>query len=424
MLGGSSSSSGGWKARPPVGSGCCARLQAWFAPVNVRQVIVIAVVNILCFAIVLALMAPAATNSNGSPNVWQPTALLAPMHGELQRQQQLQQQLAPGIDTPQQPVILPAVTSAPVTAVSAAPLRDAIVGMASNVQFEFLYHFVRSARTYCPSCTILLLMPTADSSPERVTSLLRYFDVEVFNYDALLAGYTAKQRAFHPSSTRWMLLHDLLASWPASRRYNALMLTDVRDTVFQRDPFQALRIGHHSTVATAGSPAELPRLGVWFAMENAAVPIVSDGWNRGWIADCYGEEMIARVGQKGVSCSGTTLATWDEAKLYVRLMSDAIREHEACERNGIDQGVHNVILHTGALPSAHPGLSVYQESTERGLIATVQSMPTLRRNEYGFVVNDVGDTVAIVHQVDRSAHLIRQFEQQFPIIPEHERRQK
>jgi hypothetical protein len=212
--------------------------------------------------------------------------------------------------------------------------------MASNVQFDLLYHFVRSARTHCATCTILLFMPESDFAPPNVRSLLTFFDVEVFHTDNLFASYTAKQRDFHPSSTRWMLMHDHLASWPESRQYNAIMVTDVRDTVFQRDPFVAMRIG-----ASGAVEGEEVRRGVWVAMETAHVSIAQEGWNRGWIQDCYGAEMVARVGSNVVSCSGTTLATWREAKLYVKLMADHIRAHEHCERNGIDQGV--VSTHTG-----------------------------------------------------------------------------
>ncbi len=354
--------------------------------------------------------------------------------------------------------------------------------MASNVKFEFLYHFVRSARTVCPSCVILLFMPASDTAPARVQDLLKFFKVEVFEYDSLLASYTAKQRAFHPSSTRWLLLHDHLSSFPSSKRYGAVMVTDVRDTVFQLDPFQSI---------------VRDRVGVFVAMESSLVSIAAEGWNRGWIADCYGEGMISRVGSQTVSCSGTTLATWEEAKIYIKIMSEEIKAHEACERNGIDQGVvsramkhtansaketaavtvaararaatdsrlnlraptdvaifvlaltslslsvslshtlslslsllsnaslfclrffqHNVLVHTRALESASPGLTVYRESNEVGLIATVQSMPHLRRNEWGYVLNDKEEPVAVVHQVDRSSFLIDMYERQFPIIEE------
>jgi hypothetical protein len=76
------------------------------------------------------------------------------------------------------------------------------------------------------------------------------------------------------------------------------------------------------------------------------------------------------------------------------------------------------------LQLAQPGLRVYQESTERGQIATLQGMPTMRRNEFGFVLNEQGEPMAVVHQVDRSSVLMQQFQQQFPIVPEHERNRK
>ena len=60
-------------------------------------------------------------------------------------------------------------------------------------------------------------------------------------------------------------------------------------------------------------------------------------------------------------------------------------------------------------------------SNEEGFIATVQSMPTLKRDYAGRVLNAKGEVVAAVHQYDRSNALKRQYEGEFPVIPEAER---
>ena len=281
---------------------------------------------------------------------------------------------------------------------------NAIVGMAANVAFDYLYHFVRSAREACRACVVLLYMPQKDVTP-RVQSLLSYWKAEVFVFDSLLASYTAKQQSFHPSSTRWMMMYDRMAQATAAAQYNALFLTDVRDTVFQSDPFEA--------VMTDGD-------GLYVAMENGAVSIAQEGWNSGWVKDCFGAAVLQQVGGSVVSCSGTTLGTWEAALQYLKLMADNIRQRESCERNGVDQGVHNVIVHTQLMGST----PVHQVSNERGQIATVQSLRTLHRNEYGVVVNEAGEAVSVVHQIDRSKLLLAQLDRQYPLIPEGERDRK
>ena len=359
-------------------------LQSLLQGVNVRQAVVLCILNLLCFLIALALLNSNSSSSSSSlPSLTRPdSALVGAQAGGL---------VSP-LSCPPPPAPLPLPQP-----------RNAIVGLASNVAYTFLYHFVRSAREVCPLCTILLYLPTKDVS-DQVKSLVKYFKVDVYEYDALLASYPAKHQSFHPSSYRWMLMYDHLSSiTPAP--YDALFMTDVRDTVFLRDPFTA--------IMTQGD-------GLYVAMESAHVPIAQEGWNSGWIRDCFGDPMVQKVGREVVSCSGTTLGTWDAALAYLKTIAGLIREHESCERNGIDQGVHNVIVHT-RLMAPH---AVYPQTNEKGLIATVQSMPTLRRNEWGYVVNEAGETVSVVHQVDRSKLLISQYDMQYPVIPEQQRSSK
>lgn len=93
-----------------------------------------------------------------------------------------------------------------------------------------------------------------------------------------------------------------------------------------------------------------------------------------------------------------------------------------CERNGIDQGMHNYFVYSGALEASVSALHLV--SNEEGFIATVQSMPSVQRDPAGRVLNERGAVVAAVHQYDRSPALKRQYEGEYPLPPEHERHQK
>jgi hypothetical protein len=90
-----------------------------------------------------------------------------------------------------------------------------------------------------------------------------------------------------------------------------------------------------------------------------------------------------------------------------------------CERNGIDQGMHNYFVYGGALAQAVSALHLV--SNEEGFVATVQSMPSVQRDAAGRVLNAAGAVVAAVHQYDRSPALKRQYEGEFPNPPEAER---
>ena len=94
-----------------------------------------------------------------------------------------------------------------------------------------------------------------------------------------------------------------------------------------------------------------------------------------------------------------------------------------CERNGVDQGMHNYFVYGGQLRAAL-GDALKLVSNEDGWVATVQSMPTLQRNRAGAVVNSASLPYAVVHQYDRSGALKSQYERQFVWLAPDERGRK
>jgi hypothetical protein len=93
---------------------------------------------------------------------------------------------------------------------------------------------------------------------------------------------------FHgmPHVTRYFHYGHYLATHPG---FSSVLLTDVRDVVFQGDGFRSVDRG------------------LFVGMENPNLTIASEIYNRGWIRDAYGDAMLERLGDRQVSCSGVTL---------------------------------------------------------------------------------------------------------------------
>ena len=122
-------------------------------------------------------------------------------------------------------------------------------------------------------------------------------------------------------------------------QYERILFTDVTDVMFQGDPFDGLPDGellcfledHRATIGRCES-------------------------NSFWVRQIFGEEALRRLSNCRISCSGTTvrisftaiesyveqLLKYAPPKLMLRL-----RGHR-----GHDQGIHNFLIHTGALPHA------------------------------------------------------------------------
>ena len=162
-------------------------------------------------------------------------------------------------------------------------------------------------------------------------------------------------------------------------KYANVMITDVRDVIFQRDPFE-------------------------FDIEEDLALFLEDGRtlikncpiNSGWLKKGFGEPVLRQIGGNPISCSGVTFAKYDAMMLYLEQMVDQLlrlRFHG----HGIDQGVHNYILYTDRLN----GVRVFENG--HGPVLTMgrtTDMPVVF-DVNGFVVNDDGSVAHVLHQYDR-----------------------
>lgn len=182
-------------------------------------------------------------------------------------------------------------------------------------------------------------------------------------------------------------------------------MADVRDTMFQTDPFSRFDQGFYA----------------FHGVESRTIG--ECGWNSGWVKDCFGQATLKLISAKTIICSGVSMGTTNEVLEYLRLMSETMEttEFSSCERNGVDQGrwcfncnfahqsklvwfktfllagVHNVLVHTQRIP----GLHVLDQSS--GWVANMQSgRSKISGNN---VLNKNGASVAVVHQYDRERDL-------------------
>jgi hypothetical protein len=98
---------------------------------------------------------------------------------------------------------------------------------------------------------------------------------------------------------------------------------------------------------------------------------------------------------------------------YLATMTRHLVDNRACERNGVDQGVHNVMVGTGEIAT------LVRHRNENGPVLHLQQDP--RRglgpltDEQGDVANESGKRVAVAHQYDRSKPLKAHFFKRYAI---------
>jgi hypothetical protein len=181
-------------------------------------------------------------------------------------------------------------------------------------------------------------------------------------------------------SLRYLHYLDILEHSPD---VDAVMITDLRDVIFQEDPF-----------------AE-PVRGLEVFLEDESVRLGHDHFNTLWLRELYGGEVVSALKGRPVSCSGTVVGARDAVLGYLtRMVMNIIWRRRPMGAR--DQGVHNALVHGGELPEARI------VPNEHGRVITVGAMRNLRTNDDGFLINADGAIPAVVHQWDRHAPFVSQ----------------
>jgi hypothetical protein len=181
-----------------------------------------------------------------------------------------------------------------------------------------------------------------------------------------------------PMELRFLRYRRLLKARP----YDRVLLSDVRDVIFQSDPFAAL-----------------PDRGLAVGIETRSYTIASEPHNQHWIRQAYGPEMLTRIGQNPVSCVGVTYGDGASLSAYLDLMTAEILRlpAAAARRGGADTAIHNVLVWTGRLENLH------LLETLASTLATLNgvSEEEVSVNARGRLANNDGSEPSILHQYDR-----------------------
>ncbi len=168
-----------------------------------------------------------------------------------------------------------------------------------------------------------------------------------------------------------------------------VLLTDVRDVVFQANPFP------FPQAPDAGPPASLV-----FFMETHRT-IGSCPINADWMQRAYGANVAASLAAQPISCAGTLMGTRAGVTDYLCHMLAHLAAVPPEHRfSGVDQAIHNHILAKRLVPGT-------VTSANGDWVLTVPhgagSGITLRDRQ---ILNPDGRVAPVVHQYDRDSALL------------------
>lgn len=255
--------------------------------------------------------------------------------------------------------------------------QQCILGLAAGYHFGDVRPFLVSlARTgYSGRCVLFVSETTRDT--DRMAEL---------GAETIPFARSADLSHVPYNAYRYFLYREYLKK--ARTSLGAILLTDVRDVVFQRDPF------------------DYPwSAGLNCTLEDRRMTLGACPHNAHWIRGHLGDEALALVSDKPISCSGTTVGGHDGMLGYLDALIARLLPFEGGERMaGYDQGVHNVLVHTGGIDA-----TLHDNAGPIMTLGYTRGEPDTDRE--GWVLNETGERAHIVHQYDRKPNLFKTIRQ-------------
>ncbi len=266
--------------------------------------------------------------------------------------------------------------------------KELVMGLAAGYSWETVSVFVLSLRGSGFSGDIVLFF--GEDTDATTIAMLRQYGVEFINVgesspylrNADEVNYPAGNilKRFPNSVVRILVYYNFLLE--NKDRYSKVLTTDVRDVVFQRDPFSF----------------DWPnKLCMFF--ENADLRIGNSNWNAIWMIMGFGVSVFYELKDSPISCFGTVLGPVEEMIPYFERMLVRLAKTAVAMYWGVEQAVHNYII----LKREIPDFCTF--NSEDGPIITIGRLKCVDRSKQGWCINNKGEVYHVVHQYDRLQEL-------------------
>jgi len=185
----------------------------------------------------------------------------------------------------------------------------------------------------------------------------------------------------HPHCARHFFYQSYLRECGAA--YSHVLLTDVRDVLFQADPFAF----------------DLPEgLGVFLADRSKTIGTCNHNTNS--MLRGFGPQALQQLRDKPIACAGTTLGTTSAIREHLTKVTRLLCAKK--QRDTIDQSVHNFVINQE--PPAH--LRVYENFSGPILTMAYIDPANIRLDARDRVINAAGHVINTLHQYDRHPQLV------------------
>ena len=294
--------------------------------------------------------------------------------------------------------------------------RDLVLGLVHGYPAAMTLPFLDSLRAVAPHAQVILASSEISDATRHQLRALGCTLLPYRYHSVSLAG-----RKIRPGNTRWNFFHTRYAAWinalpglsartklrlrarvvrhfldPNTRRFvefflalreilptfDRVLLSDLRDVVFQRNPFELI----------TGE-------GILYGLEDSAVTIGSHWANSLWVERVGGAALRDALAPHRVSCVGVVLASGAVMAEYLDHLVAALTQpgFNLAHFHGADTGAHNIVVRRETLPNQR-----YADFTTGGILNMHGLKPDcIRWTADGLLGDATGRPIPIIHQYDR-----------------------
>ena len=255
-------------------------------------------------------------------------------------------------------------------------MKNLVMGVAKGYGWNDVEPFVNSFKKNCPNTDLVLFVDDLSAFTEKIFKSVKSLTLIPFPekfknniVDPLQSGFV---------TNRFSMYKDFLVN---HSEYKNVLLTDVRDVIFQGDIFSIHKDKNF----------------ILCAMENAIIK--NEVNNSKWIKNMFGEDEYKKIMDKDIICAGTILGSRNE---MITLLSKMIEIMSKTSLWGSDQATLNYMIHNKILPIKN----IIKSSVQDGDIYTMGLVKTPKITKSGSIVRGDEKIPAVVHQYDRVPALI------------------
>lgn len=254
-----------------------------------------------------------------------------------------------------------------------------VLGAIYGYDWEKVKHFVVSLRKHYDGKIAFIVDMSVISDVDMINKLDLY-NVSMHLYDEKLHSNHEIQ------NNRFELYSDIISNcYPDVEN---VFITDVRDVIFQDDPFV---YGLNSDLEFYFEPATFAECSC----------------NSWWIKTMCGEEVFQEMKDRGIVCCGTIMGTRKGLLRYLDVFKQEFQNMRDSGRifiGGEDTVAHNRLIYTNRVPGV---LAIKHNG--RGAVSTLEHQKTFKFDDQGRYLNDDGKPTPVIHQWDRKKDYIDLF---------------